>query len=119
MDFFQNLDWQSLLLSAAITTFIVSAINTVQSKLSSNWLVFIVAFVVTILNTTFTKGAHFAEWQVILSKLLFTMAFSVLFYNYLGKTFVDDFFAWLRRILQDKFQKATPPTIPTPPEIKP
>jgi hypothetical protein len=105
MEFLQSLDWQSLLIAAAITTLVVSAINTIQSKLTTNWLVFIVSIIITLLNTTFIKGANFSDWQKILSSILFTMAFSILFYNYLGKWFVDRLFEWLKKILTEKFSK--------------
>ena len=109
MDFLQTLDWQTLLIASVIATFLVSALNTLQLKVSSNILVFIVSVVITLLNTTFIKGASFSEWQNILSSVLFTMAFSVLFYNYLGKWFVDNLFDWLKKVLIDKFKKQIPP----------
>jgi hypothetical protein len=114
MDFLQGLNWQALLISAVITTFVVSAINTIQAKVSTNILVFIVATIVTLLNTTFIRGAGFAEWQRTLSELLFTMAFAVLFYNYAGKWFIDRLFTWLKKMLTDKFSKAGEDKPPTP-----
>jgi len=108
MEFLQGLDWQSLLIASVITTVLVSAINTVNTKIHSNVLVFVVAVIITILNTTFVSGAGFADWQKIISSVLFTMAFAVLFYNYLGKWFIDKLFDWLKKILADKFSKQTP-----------
>jgi hypothetical protein len=105
MDFIKSLDWQALLVASIITTFIVSAINTITAKASTNLLVFVVAVIITLLNTTFTAGATFSDWQAILSSILFTMAFAVLFYNFLGKWFVDALFEWLKKQLVDRFSK--------------
>lgn len=102
MEFIQTLDWQTLLICAAITTLLVSAINTLNLKVSSNVLVFVVALVITLLNTTFISGASFSDWQRILSSLLFTMAFAVLFYNYAGQWFIDKLFNWLKDRVSEK-----------------
>lgn len=98
-------DWKALLLCATITTFIVSAINVTQQKISSNWLVFIVSSVVTLLSTTFAPQASFADWQRLLLQLITTMAFAILFYNYLGKLFVDKVFAWIKKQIDTKLGK--------------
>jgi hypothetical protein len=108
MEFLKTLDWQTLLIASIITTFIVSAINTITAKASTNLLVFVVAVVITLLNTSFVSGASFSDWQAILSSILFTMAFAVLFDNFLGKWFIDAMFGWLKQQLTDRFGK--PPT---------
>lgn len=89
-----------LIVSAVVTTFVVSAFNTVQNKISSNWLVFIVSIVVTILRVSFISG-DFAAIQELLFKILLTMSFAILFYNYIGRWFIDTLFARLK----DKFTK--------------
>lgn len=109
MEAIQSINWQSLLIVAAITTFLVSAINTIQSKISTNWLVFIVSILITLLNTTFVVGACFSDWQKLISEVLTTMAFAVLFYNYIGKWFVDQFFEWIKKTLTDRFNKPNAP----------
>ncbi len=101
-------DWKALLLCATITTFIVSAINVTQSKLSSNWLVFIVSSIVTALSTTIEPQASFSDWQKLLLQVLTTMAFAILFYNYLGKLFVDKIFAWVKKQMENKLGKDEP-----------
>jgi len=103
MDIFTSEQLQTLLVVAIITSFIVSAFNQLQARLSSNWLLAITAFVVTLLKTTFTPGMTFSEWQALLTGFLLTMAFSVLFWNYVGKFIIDPFFAWLKKKLLDKF----------------
>ncbi len=100
-------DWKTLLLCAIVTTFIVSAMNTMQTKLSSNWLVFIVSLIVTVLSTTFT-AVQFADFQKIGLQLLMTMAFAILFYNYLGKLFIDKLFIWIKKQIDNKLGKDEP-----------
>lgn len=109
MNFLELLDWKLLLLAAMITTFVVSAINTVQSKVASNWLVLIISFIITLLNTTFIEGANFGDWQKIILQILLTMAFSDLFYNYAGKWFLDRFFEFVKTKLIEIFGKNDPP----------
>lgn len=93
-----------LLFSSVITTFAVSAINTLQSKLSSNWLVFLVSILVTFTSVTFnfTKVEDVQDFVI---KVLLNMSFSILFYNYLGKWFVDTIFIKIKEILSTKLQK--------------
>ena len=102
MDIFTSEQLQTLLVVAIITSFIVSAFNQLQVKVSSPWLLAITAFVVTVLKTTFT-AVSFSEWQALLTSFLLTMAFSVLFWMYVGKFLIDPFFAWLKKKLLDKF----------------
>jgi len=103
MDIFTSEQLQTLLVVAIITSFIVSAFNQLQARLSSNLLLAIVAFVVTLLKTSFLPGMSFADWQALLTGFLLTMAFSVLFWNYVGKFIIDPFFAWLKKKILDKF----------------
>ena len=107
INIFELFDWRTLMLCAVVTTFIVSAVNTTQAKLSSNWLVFIVSLIVTVLSTTFT-ATLFSDFQRIGLQLLMTMAFAILFYNYLGKLFVDKLFVWIKKQIDNKLGKDDP-----------
>lgn len=81
-----------MIISAVAVTFIVSALNTVQNKITTNWLVFIVSILVTVLRVNF----NFPDWQNLIFQLLITMSFAILFYNYIGKWFVDNVFLWIK-----------------------
>lgn len=81
-----------MIISAMAVTFIVSALNTVQNKITTNWLVFIVSILVTVLRVNF----NFPDWQNLTFQLLITMSFAILFYNYIGKWFVDNVFLWIK-----------------------
>jgi hypothetical protein len=91
---FELITWE-LIVSAIATTFVVSAINTVQAKISTNWLVFIVSIVVTLLRTTIETGS-IQVYQGLIFKILLTMSFAILFYNYVGKWFVDTIFVKIK-----------------------
>ena len=92
----------AIIIKAVVTTFIVSALNTTDyfKSVTNNKLVFFVALLVSILSVTI-EGGDLAYWQGMIYNLLLTMAFSVLFYNYIGKWFVDKFF----ELLKDKITK--------------
>lgn len=81
-----------MIISAMAVTFIVSALNTVQNKITTNWLVFIISIIVTVLRVNF----EFPDWQNLIFQLLITMSFAILFYNYIGKWFVDNVFVWIK-----------------------
>jgi len=81
-----------MIISAMAVTFIVSALNTVQNKITTNWLVFIISIIVTVLRVNF----EFPDWQNLIFQLLITMSFAILFYNYIGKWFVDNVFLWIK-----------------------
>lgn len=85
-----------------ITTFVVSALNTVQNKVSTNWLVFIIATVVTVSSISLSFS-NVQSIQEFVTKLLLTMSFSVLFYNYLGKWFIDTVFLKVKNFITNKF----------------
>ena len=89
-----------LIFSAIVVTFVVSALNTVQTKLTTNLLVFIVSLLITLLRVTLT-GGDLAYWQGLLFQILLTMSFAILFYNYVGKWFVDSIFVKIK----EKFSK--------------
>lgn len=91
--------------SGIITTFAVSAINTIQAKLSVNWLVFIVSIIVTVasISLSFSDTKSIQDFAI---KVILTMSFSVLFYNYLGKWFLDTLFTKLKEIITSKLSKA-------------
>ena len=89
-----------LIISAVVTTFVVSALNTIQNKISTNILVFFVAIFVTLLKVPLT-GGNIEYWQGMLFQALLTMSFAILFYNYIGKWFVDKLFAKLK----ERFRK--------------
>ena len=89
-----------LIFSALVVTFVVSALNTVQNKLSTNVLVFIISLLVTLLRVPLT-GGDLAYWQGLLFQILLTMSFAILFYNYIGKWFVDSIFVKIK----EKFSK--------------
>lgn len=98
-----------LVISAAITTIVVSAVNVFQEKVPGNWLAALVALVVTILRTTFVAGMKFSDWQVVALGILLTWAFSILFWKYLGGKFIDKLFGdvW-NRITGGKSEPPTP-----------
>lgn len=81
-----------MIISAMAVTFIVSALNTVQNKITTNWLVFVISILVTLLRVTF----DFSQWQTLVFQVLITMSFAILFYNYIGKWFVDNVFVWIK-----------------------
>lgn len=90
----------ALILKAVVTTFIVSALNTTEyfKSVTNNKLVFFVALAVSILSIPLV-GGDLAYWQGLVYNLLLTMAFAVLFYNYVGKWFIDKFFELLKEKL--------------------
>lgn len=114
MDIFTSDQLQTLLVVAIITSFIVSAFNQLNAKISSNWLLAITAFIITLLKTTFLPGMSFSDWQILLTGFLLTMAFAVLFWNYVGKYIIDPFFAWLKKKLLEKISTPGTPTEPKP-----
>ena len=93
LEFF-NLD---MIISAIVATFVVSAINTIQNKISTNWLVFVVSIIITVLRITL----NWSDWQNVIFQILITMSFAILFYNYIGKWFIDNLF----NKIKDKFSK--------------
>lgn len=116
MEVSQAFNWQALLITAATTTLVVSALKTMEWRVSVNWLVFLVSVVVTLLNTTFIEGAGFSDWQKIILTILMNMAFAVLFFNYAGKWFIDKLFVKVRNIFVKWFGKdeGTPEDTPKP-----
>lgn len=90
----------AIIIKAVATTFIVSALNTVEifQKIHNNVLVFVVALLVSFLSIPLI-GGNLEYWQGLIYSLLLTMAFSVLFYNYIGKWFLDKFFEILKEKL--------------------
>ena len=107
MDLFTSDQLQSLVVVSVITTFIVSAVNLLEIRLRGHWLLALVALVVTLLKTTFLPGMGFSDWQVLITNFLLTIAFAILFWNYVGQYTVDPFFQWLKKKITDKF---SPPT---------
>lgn len=95
---FSFITWNTIVY-AIITTFFVSALNTVQNKVSTNWLVFLVSLFVTLLSITFS-GSGLQYWQSVMLQIMVTMSFSIMFYNYVGKWFIDRFFQFLKEKLQ-------------------
>lgn len=102
MELLQGVDIQAQIMAALITSIIVSAINTLKPALSTNWLVFIVAAIVSLLLTSFDAGS-FPEVQKLIITILLTMAFSVMFYNYVGQHTVDRLFARVKRWIDNRF----------------
>lgn len=102
MENLQELFNWSIILKAVVTTFVVSALNTTDyfKGVTNNKLVFFVALFVSLLSIPIV-GGNLEYWQGLIYNLLLTMAFSVLFYNYVGKWFVDKFF----ELLKDKLVK--------------
>lgn len=98
---FEIVNW-ALVIKAVVVTFIVSALNTTDyfKNVTNNKLVFFVALLVSALSIPLI-GGNLEYWQQLIYNLLLTMAFSVLFYNYIGKWFVDKFF----ELLKDKLTK--------------
>jgi hypothetical protein len=135
LELFKSLNWGSLIVAGVITTFVVSAINTLNLKVSSNKLVFFISVLITLLSTTFLPSSYLEEGQVfnipiiltiaqkIILSILVTMSFSILFYNYLGKLFLDRLFDSIKRKILEKFPGLTednnstinPPTTPNSP----
>ena len=89
---------------ALIATFVISAVNLFDFKLRGHWLALIVCVVITILRTTFTPHMKFGEWQVLLTNVLITTSFAMLFWTYLGQYTVDKIFAKLKKLIGDKLQ---------------
>ena len=110
MDLFSVETLTALLLPSVSTTIIVSAINNLQTKLSGRWIVAIVSIVITLLQTTYTRGMSLAEWQALLSQFLLTAAFAILFWTYVGQYVVEPFFGWIKKKYLEKYSStsATP-----------
>jgi len=115
MNYLDLLDWKLLLITSTITAFVVSALYTIipldcngKPKISVNLMVFLVALVITLLSTQFA-GASAWEYQQIALQIFMTMAFSVLFYNYLGKWFLDSLFENIKSKLTKWFTKSDEP----------
>ena len=111
MNYLDLLDWKLLLITSTITAFVVSALYTIipidaegKPKLSVNFMVFITALIITLLSTQFT-GASAWEYQQIALQIFMTMAFAVLFYNYLGKWFLDSLFENIKTKITKWFNK--------------
>jgi glucose-6-phosphate-specific signal transduction histidine kinase len=102
MNFLDLFDWAILFLASAVTTFIVSAINVSVNKVPSKILVVIIAFVVTLLVTTFTPGMHFAEWQKLILQMIVTMSFSISFYHWGGEWLMGKIFGWVKNVIGSK-----------------
>jgi hypothetical protein len=121
LNFFTSDQLQWVGFISLVTTLIVSAINVTLKKndgttsFNGKWLALIVAPVITVLKTTFTKGMLFAEWQVVLTNGFLAIAVSILFWTYVGQYTVDKIFGWIKKKLAEKF-----PTDGTvPPNEKP
>ena len=97
-----KINWLDLVIAGIMTTFIVSAlVNTFDIYFNQGrhkkYLVVIVATLITLVRTSF-NNINF-EWQLILEQFLFTWAFSVLFYSYLGGFIIDKFFQKIKEKL--------------------
>jgi hypothetical protein len=109
MDIFTSSQLQSLMVVAVITTIVVSAINVIQTKsdgtntIAGKWLTAIVAILVTLLQTTFSRGMSFEQWQQVLTNILLTTALAILFWTFLGQFTVDHFFGWLKKKIAEKY----------------
>jgi len=99
---FAGIDFVTVLAAALITTLIVSAINVVENQVPNKALVALVAAVVTLLSTTFVPGADFAHWQRLVLQMIVTIAFAILFYTYLGGTFIDRLFRFVKNYINQK-----------------
>jgi len=122
MDIFTVSQLWQLILSAALTSIVVSAITTVWTDLQgtkSLVMVAIVAFVITVLRTTFISTSQLATAmekiayiQSVALGMLITWAFALLFWKFFGKRFVDVFFTGVWKAIQQKIGSPdpTPPT---------
>jgi hypothetical protein len=115
MNYLDLLDWKLLTITASITAFVVSAFYTIiptnaegKPKISVNIMVFVVSLIITLLSTQFT-GASVWEYQQLALQIFMTMAFAVLFYNYLGKWFLDSLFESIKAKLIKWFGKSDAP----------
>lgn len=97
-----QINWLDIVIAGVITTFIVSALVTTfdvyfnQGK-HKKYLVVVVATLVTLVRTSFN-----GDWQDALQSFLFTWAFSVLFYSYLGGFIINLIFERLKDKLRGK-----------------
>ena len=105
MDIFTSEQLQSLFIVAVITTFVVSAFNAVQARVRGHWLTAGAAIIITLLRTTFTPGMTFADWQGLLTNVLLTAAFAILFWTYIGQYTVDKFFGFVKRKIEERYGK--------------
>lgn len=118
MDLFTSEQLQSLMVVAVITTFVVSAINVIQTRadgtntIAGKWLTAIVAILITLLQTTFIKGMSLGQWQQIITNILLTTAFAILFWTFLGQFTVDRLFGWLKKKIVEKYGNGGPSVNP-------
>jgi hypothetical protein len=100
-----------LVISAAITSILSSAVSTIATSLEGKKLVVVVAvmaLVVTVLRTSFMPGMKLADIQGLILGILLTWAFAVLFWTFVGKRFVDKLFTFVWGRIIDKLGGDTP-----------
>ena len=101
-----NFDWQTLLIVAIISSFVVEAFNLITPKwLTSKSIIFVVSLVVTLLRLPF-QFETLGDYQHFGITLLFTMAFAILFYTYLGKWTVEKLFNLIKGKLNKEVDNA-------------
>lgn len=107
------------LLCGVVTTLVVSALNIFIAKAAPRWVLPCVACVVTLVAVQ-VNLAKIQDVQEFLLKSLLTMSFSVLFYTYLGKWFIDELFNWLKTFIITKLGGLTSntETLPSPSQEK-
>lgn len=100
MNIFETEYLQMALLAAFITTIFVSAITVTfekffTSEIKSKILVLLASVIITAL----TVDIDLSDWQKLLTKIIITISFAVLFYNYLGGKFIKMLFLKVKKML--------------------
>jgi ABC-type transport system involved in cytochrome c biogenesis permease subunit len=113
MNLFESEYIKSLMLAAFFVTLIVSAITTIaedyySDNISGNKrrkvLTGIIGLLISILVADFDIVFKL-EWQKVLTNLLITISFSVLFYSYLGGKYITALFMWVKKLLPGQSDK--------------
>lgn len=97
------------LLCGIVTTVVVSAINVFVMRATPRWLLPCVAGFVTLFAVQINV-TNVQDVQEFLLKIVLTMSFSVLFYTYLGKWFIDSLFEWLKTFIFAKLNSLSSQT---------
>jgi len=110
----QLFDWKVLLSVALITSFVTEAINQITPKTVPSKLILpMIAFVITLLRLPLEFKA-LSDWQNFMLNVISTIAFAILFYEYLGKYSVQAIFNLLKRKVDTESNDNNQP--PQPPQ---
>lgn len=98
------------LICGMVTTLVVAALGVLNQKFKARITMPIVACVVTFLSVQINVSS-IQDIQDFILKVILCMSFSVLFYTYTGKWFIDTFFNWLRDFIVNKLLPSAPSPI--------